>query len=172
MKINIGISDQDRKQLTEGLSHFLADTYTLYLKTQNFHWNVTGPLFESLHLLFEKQYQDLASASDEIAERIRELGFPTLATFADFQRLSSIRETMGVPTAAQMVALLVDGNEKCIHTARGMLDVAERSQEQPTIDLIARRMHIHEKNAWMLRSHLETGESAPRAKPRSTTNAA
>jgi len=155
MDINIGIDEKDRKDITEGLSRLLADSYTLYLKSHNFHWNVTGSLFESLHELFEKQYQELAEAVDQIAERIRALGFPAPATYAEFSKLSSIKETLGVPATEKMISLLIEGHEAVIRTARGLLDVVEKNRDQPTIDLIAKRMQVHEKNAWMLRSHLE-----------------
>lgn len=155
MKIDIGIEESDRKEIAEGLSRLLADSYTLYLKTHNFHWNVVGPLFETLHLLFEKQYLELAEAVDRIAERIRSLGFPAPATYSDFLNLSSIEETPGVPPADRMISLLVSGHEATARTARELLDVAEKNRDQPTIDLIADRMQVHEKSAWMLRSHLE-----------------
>jgi starvation-inducible DNA-binding protein len=155
MEINIGMEEKDRKEIAAGLSLLLADSYTLYLKTHNFHWNVTGPLFETLHLLFEKQYQELAEAVDSIAERIRALGFPAPATYSEFSKLSSIKEEPGVPAAEQMIYLLLQGHEAVVRTARNLLDAAEKNRDQPTIDLIAKRMQVHEKSGWMLRSFLE-----------------
>ena len=152
MNINIGINEADRKQIADGLSKLLADTYTLYLKTHNFHWNVTGPMFQTLHLMFEQQYTELALAVDLIAERIRALDFPAPATYADFAERSSIKEERGVPPAEQMIRQLVDGQEAVIRTARGVLPLAERSHDQVTADLLAERMQVHEKTAWMLRS--------------------
>ena len=152
MNINIGINEADRKQIADSLSKLLADTYTLYLKTHNFHWNVTGPMFQTLHLMFEQQYTELALAVDLIAERIRALDFPAPATYADFAERSSIKEERGVPPAEQMIRQLVDGQEAVIRTARGVLPLAERSHDQVTADLLAERMQVHEKTAWMLRS--------------------
>jgi starvation-inducible DNA-binding protein len=156
MKINIGISEKERKEIAAGLGRVLADTYTLYLKTQNFHWNITGPMFQTLHQLFEKQYEELSGAVDLIAERVRALGYPTPATFTEFLKLSSIKETMGVPGAEEMLRILLDGNEKVIYTARALFAVVDKAYDQPTLDLLAERMGAHEKNAWMLRSFLET----------------
>jgi starvation-inducible DNA-binding protein len=155
MKVNIGIEDKKREEIALGLSKMLADTYTLYLKTHNFHWNVVGPHFQALHLMFEKQYEDLADAVDLIAERIRALGFPAPATYSQFVQLSSIQETEGVPEALEMVRILVEGHEIVVRTARLALPVVERVDDQPTMDLIAERMNTHEKTAWMLRSILE-----------------
>ncbi len=155
MEINIGISHDDRKDMAEGLSRLLADTYTLYLKTHNFHWNVTGPQFNTLHLMFETQYTELATAVDEIAERIRALGFPAPGTYREFARLSSIEETEGMPSANDMIRLLVEGQEAVVRTARSAMPLAERAQDEPTADLLTQRMQVHEKTAWMLRSMLE-----------------
>ncbi|HYN84619.1 MAG TPA: Dps family protein [Pyrinomonadaceae bacterium] len=152
--INIGIEEGERREIAEGLSRLLADTYTLYLKTHNFHWNVTGPMFQTLHLMFEQQYDELALAVDLIAERIRALGFPAPATYAEFLRLSSIKEQEGVPTAQEMVRLLVEGQESCVRTARTVFKTAEAANDQPTADLLTERMQVHEKTAWMLRSLL------------------
>lgn len=152
MNINIGIKEEDRRQIADGLSRLLADTYTLYLKTHNFHWNVTGPLFQTLHLMFEQQYAELADAVDSIAERIRALGFPAPGTYADFIQRSSIKEEAGVPEAEQMIRQLVEGQEATIRTARATFPVAERSHDQATADLLTERMQVHEKTAWMLRS--------------------
>lgn len=154
MPINIGIEEQDRREIAEGLSRLLADSYTLYLKTHNFHWNVTGPMFQTLHLLFETEYNELALAVDLIAERIRALGFHAPGSYKSFSRLSSISEEDGVPDARQMIRLLVEGQEAVVRTARSILPIVERVNDEPTADLLTQRMQIHEKNAWMLRSLL------------------
>ena len=154
-QIDIGISPEDRKGIAEGLSRVLADTYTLYLQTHNFHWNVTGPMFNTLHLMFEQQYNELALAVDQIAERIRALGFPAPGTYKAYARLSSIEETEGVPSAEEMVAQLVKGQEAVVRTARSVFPAVERANDQPSADLLTQRMNIHEKTAWMLRSLLE-----------------
>jgi starvation-inducible DNA-binding protein len=153
--IDIGISEADRREIAQGLSRLLADTYTLYLKTHNFHWNVTGPMFNTLHLMFEEQYTELSAAVDLVAERIRALGFPAPGSYKDYARLSSIGETEGVPSAEEMIALLVEGQEAVTRTARGVFEVAERANDQPTADLLTQRMQVHEKTAWMLRTLLE-----------------
>lgn len=155
MPVNIGISEENRKQIAEGLSRLLADTYSLYLKTHNFHWNVTGPMFQTLHLMFETQYTELATAVDLIAERIRALGYPAPGTYGDFAKLSSIPETMGVPKANEMIRLLVEGQEAVARTARSVFPVVDQANDEPTADLLTQRMQLHEKNAWMLRSLLE-----------------
>lgn len=155
MKINIGIDDKDRGEIAQGLSRLLADTYSLYLKTHNFHWNVTGPMFQTLHLMFETQYTELALAVDLIAERIRALGFPAPGTYSDFARLSSIEETPGVPKATDMIRLLVEGQEAVARTARSIYPTVERVNDEPTADLLTQRLQVHEKTAWMLRSLLE-----------------
>ncbi|MEP7205862.1 MAG: Dps family protein [Casimicrobiaceae bacterium] len=154
-KIDIGIGEKDRKAIARGLSRLLADTYTLYLKTHNFHWNVTGPMFQTLHLMFETQYNELALAVDQIAERIRALGAPAPATYAEFVELSSIKETPGVPKAEEMIRLLVEGQEAVVRTARSIFPVSEKANDEPTADLLTQRMQVHEKTAWMLRSLLE-----------------
>jgi starvation-inducible DNA-binding protein len=155
MKVDIGISEADRAQIAAGLSRVLADTYTLYLQTHNFHWNVTGPMFQTLHLMFEGQYTELAVAVDNIAERIRALGAPAPATYAQFMKLSSIKEVDGVPTAQQMIKILVEGQEAVVRTARSLFEILDRAHDEPTADLLTQRMQIHEKTAWMLRSLLE-----------------
>jgi starvation-inducible DNA-binding protein len=155
VKPNIGIEEKDRKEIAEGLSRLLADTYTLYLKTHNFHWNVTGPMFQTLHLMFETQYNELALAVDLIAERIRALGFPAPATYGEFGRLSSIKEETGVPAAHDMIRSLLAGQEAVVRTARSVFPVVERVSDEPTADLLTQRMQVHEKTAWMLRSLLE-----------------
>jgi starvation-inducible DNA-binding protein len=153
--IDIGISESDRKKITDDLACLLADTYAIYVKTHSFHWNVTGPLFPTLHALFEKQYLELAPALDEIAERIRSLGYPVPATFSEFLKRSSIPETPGVPPPDAMVRYLLDGHEACVRTARRAIGLVEDTGDQPSLDLITRRMEFHEKQAWMLRSMLE-----------------
>jgi len=155
MKIDIGIKDQDRVRLAKELSRLLADSYTLYLKTHNFHWNVTGPMFRTLHLMFEQQYMELALAVDTIAERIRALGHPAPGSYAAFTKLATIQDTDGVPKAAEMIALLVEGQEAVVRTARKTLSVAEKAGDQATADLATQRLQVHEKTAWMLRSLLE-----------------
>ena len=155
MRIDIGIDDGPRKEVAGGLSKVLADSYTLYLKSHNFHWNVTGPMFQTLHLMFEQHYNELALAVDEIAERIRALGFPAPGTYREFAALSTIKEEDGVPAAMEMVRLLVDGHETVARTSREVFKVASAGDDQPTCDLLTRRMQVHEKTAWMLRSLLE-----------------
>ena len=154
-QINIGISEEDRQQIAEGLSRLLADTYTLYLKTHNFHWNVTGPMFNTLHLMFEQQYTELATAVDEIAERIRALGFPAPGSYAQYSELTSITEESDVPAAEDMIAQLARDQEIVVRTAREVFPVADQAHDEPTADLLTQRMQVHEKTAWMLRSMLE-----------------
>jgi starvation-inducible DNA-binding protein len=153
--IDIGIKEESRKQIADGLSRLLADTYTLYLKTHNFHWNVTGPMFQTLHLMFETQYNELALAVDLVAERIRALGHPAPATYSDYAKLSSIEETPGVPKAEEMIRLLVAGQEAVVRTARSIFPTVDEAHDEPTADLLTQRMQVHEKTAWMLRSLLE-----------------
>jgi len=153
--INIGIDEKDRRAIAEGLSHLLADSYTLYLKTHNFHWNVTGPMFQTLHLLFETQYTELALAVDLIAERIRALGYPAPATYSEYAKLTSIQETAGVPKAKEMIQLLLEGQESVVRTARDIFPILDKTHDEPTADVLTQRMQVHEKNAWMLRSLLE-----------------
>ena len=154
-KIDIGIDKDQRKAIADGLSRLLADEYTLYLKTHNFHWNVTGPMFNTLHLMFETHYNEAALAVDLVAERIRALGFPAPGTYKQYAALSSIKETEGVPAAMDMVKLLVEGHEACVKTARSIFPLADESHDEPTADLLTQRMQLHEKTAWMLRSLLE-----------------
>ncbi len=156
LPVNIGIDESDRRNIADGLSRLLADTYTLYLKTHNFHWNVTGPMFQTLHLLFETQYNELALAVDLVAERIRALGFPAPASYAQFGKLSSIAEETTVPPATEMIRQLVEGQETVVRTARSIFPVVDKAHDEPTADLLTQRMQVHEKNAWMLRSLLET----------------
>ena len=153
--IDIGIDEKHRREIAESLSRLLADTYTLYLKTHNFHWNVKGPLFNTLHLMFEQQYTELATAVDEIAERIRALGFPAPGSYAQFRDLTSITEETGVPSAQEMIAQLTKDQEIVVRTAREVFPVAEAAHDEPTADLLTQRMQIHEKTAWMLRSMLD-----------------
>lgn len=155
MQIDIGIETKAREEIAAGLSKVLADTYTLYLKSHNFHWNVTGPMFQTLHLMFEQHYNELALAVDQIAERIRALGVPAPGTYRQFAALSAIKEDDGVPAALQMVRLLVEGHETAARTARQVFKVAEAANDQPTCDLLTQRLQVHEKTAWMLRSLLE-----------------
>ena len=154
MDIDIGINKKDRTQIAEGLSRLLADSYTLYLMTHNFHWNVSGPMFRSLHLMFEEQYNELALAVDTIAERIRSLGCPAPGTYAEFAKLTSLKEPKGVPAADEMIRQLVKGQEAVIKTARGLLPLVDAADDEPSADLLTQRMQVHEKTAWMLRSLL------------------
>jgi starvation-inducible DNA-binding protein len=154
MQIDIGISDELRQEIGAGLSRLLADTYTLYLKTHNFHWNVTGPLFNTLHLMFETQYNELALAVDLIAERIRALGLPAPGSYAQFAKLTCIQEETGVPAAEEMIRQLVKDQETVVRTARSIFPAVEKAGDEPTADLLTQRMQIHEKTAWMLRSML------------------
>lgn len=155
-QVAIGIEDTKRQQISEGLSRLLADTYTLYLKTHNFHWNVTGPMFQTLHTMFETQYTELALAVDSIAERIRALGYPAPGTYSEYAKLSSIDETPGVPKAEEMIRLLVQGQEAVVRTARSLFPLVDEANDEPTADLLTQRMQVHEKTAWMLRSLLES----------------
>lgn len=152
--INIGIPEDKRKDIAQGLSRLLADTYSLYLKTHNFHWNVTGPMFNTLHLMFETQYTEMWAATDIIAERIRSLDEFAPGTYSEFGRLSSVPETKGVPAARDMIAQLLEGHEAVIRTARSIIPAAEAGQDEATLDLLTQRIQLHEKTAWMLRSLL------------------
>lgn len=154
--INIGISEADRSAIAQGLSRVLADTYTLYLTTHNFHWNVTGPMFNTLHAMFMQQYTDLWGAVDLIAERIRALGHVAPGSYADFGRLASIPDAPAQPPKAmEMVRVLVTGHEAVARTARELVPVADKAGDEPTMDLLTQRLDFHEKTAWMLRSMLE-----------------
>jgi len=156
--IDIGLDAQDRKQVAEGLSGFLADAYTLYLKTHNFHWNVTGPMFNTLHVMFETQYTEQWTALDAVAERIRALGFPAPGSYAEFSRLSSIAEEPALRESTdwrEMVRQLTVGNEAVCRTARRVLQVADEAGDDPSVDLLTQRLQVHEKYAWMLRSLLQ-----------------
>ena len=153
--INIGISDGDREKIVRGLSALLADSYTLYLMTHNFHWNVTGPQFNSLHLMFMGQYTEQWNALDIIAERIRALGHPAPGTYKEFVKLASIEEVEGVPKSDEMIRLLVAAQEATARTARKLFALVNEANDQPTADLLTQRLEVHEKTAWMLRSLLE-----------------
>jgi starvation-inducible DNA-binding protein len=152
--MDIGISEADRKAITDGLARLLADTYTLYLKTHNYHWNVTGPMFQTLHLMFESQYNELALAVDLIAERIRALGAPAPGSYREFGELSSVPEDDDHPGASEMIRRLVLGQESVARTARSLFPLVEQAHDEPTADLLTQRLQIHEKTAWMLRSLL------------------
>lgn len=154
MDIQIGIPTKQREAIAAGLAKLLADSYTLYLKTHNYHWNVTGPMFSTLHLMFEQQYIELATAIDEIAERIRALGIKAPGSYAAFSKLTSIEEETGEPSAEQMIERLVKSQEAVTRTARSIFPITEAASDEPTTDLLTQRMQIHEKNAWMLRSLL------------------
>jgi starvation-inducible DNA-binding protein len=155
VQINIGIEAGTREEIAAGLARLLADTYTLYLKTHYFHWNVTGPMFQTLHLMFETQYTELALAVDLIAERIRALGFTAPGSYTEYAKLSSIPETTTVPKAEEMIKLLVEGQESVCRTARSIFPILAKASDEPTADLLTQRLQIHEKTAWMLRSLLE-----------------
>ena len=154
--IEIGISDKDRETISNGLARMLADSFCLYLKT-HYHWNVKGPMFQTLHVMFMDQYTELWNALDEIAERIRSLGFPAPGTMSEFAKLSGIKEVEGVPSAEDMIRDVIVASQAVTRTAREVLDIADKANDQPTIDLMTQRLQIHEKNAWMLRSLLESG---------------
>lgn len=154
MEIDIGISKKDRKDVADGLSRLLADTYTLYLRMHNYHWNVTGPMFQPLHDMFEEQYKELAEAVDEIAERIRSLGFPAPGTYQQFGELTSIKEKTDIPAAEEMIRRAVEGHESVVRTARELFPAAEEVHDEATADLLTQRIQLHEKTAWMLRSML------------------
>ncbi len=155
MSIDIGIPEEQRRDIAAGLERLLADSYTLYLKTHNYHWNVKGPMFNTLHLMFEEQYTELATAVDVIAERIRALGFPAPGSYAAFSRLTEIEEETDEPPAEDMIRNLVKGQETVARTARKLFPVVDAANDEPTADLLTQRMQIHEKTAWMLRSLLE-----------------
>lgn len=156
MKVNIGIDDKSRQEIAGHLSKLLADSYTLYLKTHNYHWNVTGPLFNTLHVMFEDQYSELATAVDEIAERIRALDVPAPGSYKEFAKLASVEEANSEESAEEMIRQLVIGQEAVVRTAREAFPSADKANDEPTADLLTQRMQIHEKNAWMLRSMLES----------------
>ena len=154
MQIDIGIAEEQRLAIAEGLSRLLADSYTLYLKTHNYHWNVEGPLFNTLHLMFETHYTELQTAVDEIAERIRALGVKAPGSYSRYAGLTSIDEASGDESAEEMIRQLVMGQEAVVRTARAAFELADDANDEPTADLLTQRMQIHEKNAWMLRSML------------------
>jgi len=154
-RIDIGISDADRAKIAQGLSRLLADSYTLYLMTHNFHWNVTGPMFNTLHVMFMQQYTEQWNALDVIAERIRALGHPAPGTYKEFVKFASIKEVEGVPKATEMIRLLVAAQEATARTARALFPLVDKASDQPTADVLTQRLEVHEKTAWMLRSLLE-----------------
>jgi len=154
-KIDIGLSEKDRAKIAQGLSGLLADSYTLYLMTHNFHWNVKGPMFNSLHVMFMEQYTEQWGALDLIAERIRALGYPAPGTYKEFVKLASIQEVDGTPTALEMVRHLVNAQEATARTARSLFPIVDGANDQPSADLLTQRMDVHEKTAWMLRSVLD-----------------
>lgn len=156
MQIDNGILESDRKEIAESLKAVLADTYTLYLKTHHFHWNVTGPMFTTLHIMFETQYNELWLTTDEIAERIRALGVYSPGTYSEFARLTSIKESEDIPSATEMIKELVEGHETCARTARSVMPTASNADDEATVDLLTTRLTYHEKTAWMLRSLLES----------------
>ncbi len=156
MNIEIGLSAAERQEIAAHLSRLLADSYTLYLKTHNYHWNVTGPQFNTLHAMFEQQYSELALAVDEIAERIRALGVSAPGSYSEYAKLTSVQEAVGGESADEMIAQLVSGQETIVRTARQAFPVADGANDEPTADLLTQRMQAHEKHAWMLRSMLET----------------
>ena len=153
--MDTGISKKDRATIAKGLSRLLADTYVLYLKTHNFHWNVEGPMFQTLHQMFMEQYTEQWNAIDPIAERIRALGHYAPGTYRQYMKLASVKESEGVPKAERMVRELIEGQEAVARTARSVLPLADGANDQPTLDLLTQRLDIHEKNAWMLRSLLK-----------------
>ena len=153
-QVDIGIPTTDRHAIAEGLAHLLADTYTLYLKTHNYHWNVTGPMFSTLHAMFETQYTELALAVDAIAERMRALGVPAPGSYTQFAALTEVDEEQGLPSAKEMIATLVKDQETVVRTARKVFPLADAASDEPTADLLTQRMQVHEKTAWMLRSML------------------
>jgi starvation-inducible DNA-binding protein len=155
MPTGTGISAKDRAAIAQGLSKLLADTYVLYLKTHNFHWNVEGPMFQTLHQMFMEQYTEQWNAIDPIAERIRALGFYAPGSYKQYMKLASVKESEGVPKAGKMVRELIEGQEAVARTARSVLPLADGANDQPTLDLLTQRLDIHEKNAWMLRSLLK-----------------
>lgn len=153
--MDIGVTTKDRKEIAKSLSKLLADTYIIYLKTHNFHWNVKGPMFQTLHLMFETQYNELWMAVDTLAERIRALGEPAPGTYTEYAQLGTVKETAGVPHAKEMIKILVLDHEAVIHTAKQAFPVAEKGSDEATLDILTQRIQIHEKTAWMLRSMLE-----------------
>ena len=155
MEINTGIAPEGRRAIVQGLSRLLADTYMVYLKTHSFHWNVEGPMFQTLHQMFMEQYTETWNAIDLIAERIRSLGEYAPGTYREYAKLTRVDETEGVPRAEEMIRLLIEGQEAIVRTAREVLPTADAADDEPTLDLITQRMQVHEKNAWMLRSLLK-----------------
>ncbi|WAW09030.1 DNA starvation/stationary phase protection protein [Oxalobacter vibrioformis] len=155
--INIGMNVKDRENISKGLSRILAESFLLYMKTHNYHWNVKGPMFQTLHVMFEEQYTELWNALDEIAERIRSLGFAAPGTLKEYLKLASIKEIDGVPGAEDMIRDVLAGSEAVSRLSRDVLELADKAGDDPTVDLLTERMQVHEKNAWMLRSLIDTG---------------
>lgn len=162
--INIGMSVKDRENISNGLSRILAESFLLYMKTHNYHWNVKGPMFQTLHVMFEEQYTELWNALDEIAERIRSLGFAAPGTLKEYLKLASIKEIEGVPDAEDMIRDVLAGSEAVSRLSRDVLALADKAGDDPTVDLLTERMQVHEKNAWMLRSLIDTSVAKPAAK--------
>ncbi|MDR1163308.1 MAG: DNA starvation/stationary phase protection protein [Candidatus Accumulibacter sp.] len=156
VSISIGIGEEEREKIAQGLSALLADSYSLYMMTHNFHWNVTGPMFNTLHQMFMDQYTEQWGALDTIAERIRALGYPAPGSYKEFAKLTTIKEVEGVPEAMEMVRLLLDAQESTARTARKLFSVADAANDQPTADFLTQRLQVHEKTAWMLRSLMES----------------
>jgi len=170
--VNIGISMKDRENISKGLSRILAESFLLYMKTHNYHWNVKGPMFQTLHVMFEGQYTELWDALDEIAERIRSLGFAAPGTLKEYLRLASIKEIDGVPSAENMIRDLLAGSEAVSRLSREVLVLADKAGDDPTVDLLTNRMRVHEKNAWMLRSLIDVGEGKAAVPARAPAGAA
>ncbi|MDL2284195.1 DNA starvation/stationary phase protection protein [Oxalobacter sp. OttesenSCG-928-P03] len=162
--INIGMSVKDRENISKGLSRILAESFLLYMKTHNYHWNVKGPMFQTLHVMFEEQYTELWNALDEIAERIRSLGFAAPGTLKEYLRLASIKEIEGVPSAEDMIRDVLAGSEAVSRLSRDVLTLADKAGDDPTVDLLTERMQVHEKNAWMLRSLIDSDKAVAPAK--------
>ncbi len=170
--INIGMSVKDRENISKGLSRILAESFLLYMKTHNYHWNVKGPMFQTLHVMFEEQYTELWNALDEIAERIRSLGFAAPGTLKEYLKLASIKEIDGVPAAEDMIRDVLAGSEAVSRLSRDVLALADKAGDDPTVDLLTERMQIHEKNAWMLRSLIDTGAAKAAAPARAASRSA
>ena len=170
--INIGISIKDRENISKGLSRILAESFLLYMKTHNYHWNVKGPMFQTLHVMFEEQYTELWNALDQIAERIRSLGFAAPGTLKEYLRLASIKEIDGVPSAESMIRDVLAGSEAVSRLSRDVLAIADQAGDDPTADLLTERMQVHEKNAWMLRSLIDASEEKAVSPVRAATKSA
>lgn len=169
--INIGMSASERQKISQGLSRILAESFLLYMKTHNYHWNVKGPMFQTLHVMFQDQYTELWNALDEIAERIRSLGFAAPGTLKEYLQMASIKEIEGVPTAEEMIRDVLIGSEAVSRLCREVLEMADNATDDPTVDLLTERMQVHEKNAWMLRSLIDTEVSSASAVPQTAKSA-